>query len=161
MNSKNKGNVNERYVATLLSKRFGKTFRRVPASGAHGTNLAETDIRQDAKEILSGDIICPPDFKFSIEVKSRVSFNFWDLLNKDDTDVDDWIKQAEKQAEIAKKEFLLIVRANNRKPFVILKRPLFSMFMTMLGGVIYKNSYDIIRLDYLLELGNDNFFVKL
>ena len=149
--SKKKGNRNELAVATLLTKRFGKTFRRVPASGAHGTNLAETDIRQDAKEIHSGDIICPPDFKFSIEVKSRSNFNFWDLLNKENTEVDDWISQAEKQAEIAKKKFLLIVRANNRKPFAILKKDYFTTYVS------YKE-YTIVRLDYLLEMPETFFF---
>jgi hypothetical protein len=153
INSKRKGNSNELYVANLLSERFGKTFKRVPASGAHGTNLANTDLRQDAIEILSGDIICPADFRFSIEVKSRVSFNFWDLLNKEDTEVDDWIRQAEREAVASKKEFLLIVRVNNRKPFVIVK----DLSPNIVPGVIYKN-YDIMRMDYFLEFENTFFF---
>jgi hypothetical protein len=153
MNSKQKGNRNELYIANLLSERFGKTFKRVPASGAHGTNLADTELRQDAKEILSGDIICPAEFRFSIEVKSRANFNFWELLNKEDTEVDDWIKQAKLEAEISKKDFLLIVRVNNRKPFVIVN----DLSPMIVPGVIYKY-YDIIRLDYFLEFENSFFF---
>jgi hypothetical protein len=129
----------------------------VPASGAHGTNLANTGIRADAIEILSGDIICPPEFKFSIEVKSRANFNFWDLLNKENTEVDDWIKQAEREAEASKKEFLLIVRVNNRKPFVIFK----DIGATIFPGVMYKEIYMIMRLDYLLAYENDFFMVKI
>jgi hypothetical protein len=154
MNSKKKGNRSELYIANLLSERFGLTFKRVPASGAHGTNLAKTDIRQDAKEILSGDIICPQNFKFSIEVKSRANFNFWDLLNKEDTETDDWIKQAEEEAIISKKKMLLIVRANNRKPFAVINH----IEGQITPGVRYKE-YDIIRLDYLLAFG-DGFFLS-
>lgn len=154
MNAKKKGNRNELYIANLLSERFGKTFKRVPASGAHGTNLANTDIREDAKEILSGDIICPSNFRFSVEVKSRANFNFWDLLNREDTEFDDWIKQAEQEAIISKKKFLLIVRANNRKPFAVVDKVVNEIW----PGVIYKN-YNIIRLDYILAFG-DGFFFK-
>ena len=154
INSKKKGNSNELLVAKLLSKRFGKTFQRVPASGAHGTNLASTGLRQDALEILSGDIICPPDFNFSVEVKSRASFNFWDLLNKEDGEIDEWIKQAEEEARISKKEFLLIIRVNNRKPFVIFKDTTSAVYPCL----IYKEVYIIMRMDYLLEYPDAFFF---
>lgn len=149
--SKKKGNRAELYIANLLTKRFVKSFKRVPMSGGWATtnNLQET--RKDAVQFFSGDIICPPDFKFSVEVKSRSNFNFWDLLNKENTEVDDWISQAEKQAEIAKKKFLLIVRANNRKPFAILKKDYFTTYVS------YKE-YTIVRLDYLLEMPETFFF---
>jgi hypothetical protein len=152
INSKRKGNSNELLIATLLSKRFGKAFKRVPMSGGWGTTNENTDVRQDAKEILSGDIICPPDFRFSIEVKSRKEFNFWDLLNKEDTEIDEWIKQAEREAKTSKKKFLLIVRINNKKPFAILKSDYFTSYVS------YKD-YTMIRLDYLLEMP-DTFFFK-
>jgi hypothetical protein len=155
MNSKKKGNRGELYFAKLFSKIFGKVFRRVPASGAHGTVLAGTDIRQDAKEILSGDLICPPDFKFSVEIKTRANWNFWDLLNEEDTEIDDWIKQARQEAEISKKDFLLIVKINNKKPFVFL-----SMGNPLDGvNVTYKGCF-IIRLDYLLNLPKNFFFTE-
>jgi len=160
MNSKRKGNTGELFFAKLFSKTFGKTFRRVPASGAHGTVLAGTDIRQDAKEILSGDLICPPDFKFSVEIKTRANFNFWDLLNEDETEIDDWIKQARQEAEIAKKEFLLIVKVNNKKPFVFFNPSGLAGFPLPNGvNIVYKNCF-IIRLDYLLNLPKEFFFAK-
>ena len=155
MQSKKKGNRNELLVAKLLSKRFGKTFQRVPMSGGWATtnNLQET--RQDAIQFFTGDIICPPDFNFSIEVKSRVSFNFWDLLNKEDGEVDSWIKQAEEEARISKKEFLLIIRINNRKPFVIFKDTTSNIY----SGLIYKEVYIIMRMDYLLQYPDAFFFM--
>jgi len=154
MNNKKKGNRNELFVAKLLSKRFGQTFQRVPMSGGWATtnNLQET--RKDAIQFFTGDIICPPDFRFSIEVKSRVSFNFWDLLNKEDGEIDSWIKQAEEEARISKKEFLLIIRINNRKPFVIFKDTTSAIYPCL----IYKEIYVIMRMDYLLDYPDAFFF---
>lgn len=159
MKSKNKGNRNELFIANLFTERFGQVFKRVPMSGAIGTNLSESNIRQDVKEILSGDIICPPNFRFNIEVKSRFNFNFWNLLNKEDGDIDSWIKQAKKEAEISKKEFMLIIKINNKKPFVII--PFSNIVDTdfnKLNCLSYKN-YIIIRLDYLLQF-EDRFFFE-
>ena len=155
---KKKGNRGELYFANELNKRFKQNnffFRRVPSSGAHGTNLADTNIRQDSKEILSGDIICPPNFKFCLEVKTRVNFNFWDLLNRGfKNDIDEWLEQVEKEAEVSKKEPMLFIKVNNRKPFVLFPEKLFT------GEVKYKN-YTILRFDHLLELPDEFFIVKI
>jgi hypothetical protein len=152
-NPKRKGNKNELVVAKLLSERFKQSFKRVPMSGGWGTANENTDVRQDAKEILSGDIICPSNFKFSIEVKSRANFNFWELLNKENTEFDEWIKQAEREAVLSKREFLLIIKINNKKLFAVIKHPDFMV----LPCLKYKD-YDIIRLDYLLQIEDKFFF---
>ena len=152
INSKKKGNRVELEFAKLLTKRFNQKFTRVPASGAHGTRLAETNIREDAKEILSGDLICPKEFRFSVEVKSRININFWDLLNDNNTEIDEWISQSEGDAKIAKKEMLVIVKINNRKPFIIIDSILDETLL------IYKKKYSIIRLDYFLNLPDDFFW---
>jgi len=156
MNSKKKGNRVELEFTKILSKRFNDTFKRVPASGAHGTNLAHTDLRQDAKEILTGDIICPQWFGFTIEIKSRGDFNFWDLLNREtENEIDQWIKQAKNESAVAKKDWFIIVKINNKKPFVILEYKYFIDY-----DLLYKGSFGIIRLDYFLELP-DEFFGKV
>ncbi len=106
INSKSKGNRTEREFAKILSDRFNMEFKRTPMSGAWGTFNRDQEVREDAKEILSGDIICPPKFIFSIECKSRQEFNFWDLLNEDvqHLEIDDWIWQAEQDASASSKE---------------------------------------------------------
>ena len=50
-------------------------------SGGYTTVHKNDNLREDAREILSGDLICPKNFAFSIECKGRGEFNFWDLLN--------------------------------------------------------------------------------
>jgi Holliday junction resolvase len=158
INSKKKGNRVEREFAKLLSERFDDTFRRVPASGAHGTNLADTGIREDAKEILTGDLICPKWFNFTVEVKSRADFNFWDLLNRETkNEIDEWIGQAEGEAKVAKKDWFVIVKVNNRKPFVIIERYYDIDEKNIM--LKYKHDYALIRWDYFMELP-DEFFGK-
>ena len=151
INSKKKGNRVELEMAKILTKRFDKTFKRVPMSGAFGTINANEDIREDAKEILSGDLICPVGFLFSIEVKSRLDFNFWDMLADETTnEIDNWIKQVENDAKISNKEPLIIFKANNRKPFVLFPKRL------KIGKLSY-GDYTILRLDYFLAI-DDKFF---
>jgi hypothetical protein len=151
VNSKKKGNRVELQMAKILTDRFGQTFKRVPMSGAFGTINAHENIREDVKEILSGDLICPTGFRFSVEVKSRLDFNFWDLI-ADETvnEIDDWIKQAENDAKISNKEPLIIFKANNRKPFVLFPK-------RMKKGKLTYGDYTILRLDYFLAI-RDQFF---
>lgn len=155
INSKKKGNRIELEFSKILSERFNKIFKRVPMSGAFGTRNRNSNIREDAQEILSGDIICPKNFKFSIECKSRIDFNFWDMLNEDTKhlDINDWIWQAENDAMISKKQPLIIIKINNRKPFVLFPKKLYE------GKVIYEN-YTIMRFDYFLQMKDEFFWEK-
>lgn len=151
MNNKKKGNRVENEFAKILTKRFDQTFKRVPMSGAFGTNMAGTDLREDAKEIFSGDIITPKGFRFSIEVKSRVEFNYWDLLaDETKNEIDQWIEQAEGEAEMSQKEPLIIVKVNNKKPFVLFHKQLKK-------GKLSYGDYTIMRIDFFLAL-RDTFF---
>jgi|ETNvirenome_6_85_1030632.scaffolds.fasta_scaffold00145_34 hypothetical protein len=159
-NNKKKGNSIELGFAKLLSKRFDDVFKRVPASGAIGTNIAKSGIREDALEILTGDLICPKWFFFSVEVKGRKKFNFWDLLRHDEVEnnIDKWIKQAEGEATITNKKWMIIVRINNKKPFAVVRSD--ENDIDIERSLIYKNKYAIIRWDYFLELP-DEFFGKV
>ena len=154
INSKKKGNRVELEMAKLLSKRFAGTFKRVPMSGAFGTINANNELREDVMEILSGDLICPDGFRFSVEVKSRLDFNFWDMLaDETENEIDNWIKQAEGDAKLSKKEPLIIFKANNRKPFVLFPKRLKKAKLSY-------GDYTILRLDYFLAI-RDQFFWRV
>ena len=115
INSKNKGSRVELEVVKILEKRFGKgKFRKVPSSGAlvGGKNkeMSENlDISQ--KDTLASDIICPPNFSFSVEVKGRKEASFWDLFNKK-AELNDWLNQVYEDAEFANKKPLLNIIEN-------------------------------------------------
>ena len=77
VNSKVKGNLNEREVAKALSRWAGVEFRRTPASGAIHVPL----------DWLCGDVFCTDkdfDFPFSVETKHykkitpRMVSKFWE-----------------------------------------------------------------------------------
>lgn len=154
INSKKKGNRVELELSKILSDRFNQTFKRTPQSGAWSTFNRNSNVREDAMEILAGDIITPANFKFSVESKSRQDFNFWDLLSEDNPNLEikEWLFQVEHDASLSGKEPLLYIKVNNRKPFVMFPRRLYE------GKVTY-GDYTILRFDYFLQF-EDNFFFK-
>ena len=121
INSKNKGSSWERALCKILKERFpGRDFSRVPTSGAFfgKSNKERRSLAEDnVKEVLSGDIICPSDFKFSVECKSYANISFWDLFNES-SDLHSWMRQCSEDAEFTNKIPLLVVKINNHKPFV-------------------------------------------
>jgi hypothetical protein len=125
VNGKKKGSRYELEVAKDLSARYKETFRRVPQSGAivGGLNrIYNEGLREDAAEILAGDIICPKWFPFSVECKNYAnSPKIHNLLSIGDKDLDKWIKQAKGDAEFAKKEWLIFFKVTTgRKSYACL-----------------------------------------
>ncbi len=121
INSKNKGSTAERALCKILKERWpDKEWMRVPASGARfgQTNKQKySAVEDNVKEVLSGDIICPSDFKFSVESKCYASISFWDLFNES-SDLHAWMKQCKEDAAFAHKLPMLVVKINNHKHFV-------------------------------------------
>jgi Holliday junction resolvase len=120
INTKNKGNRVEREIVNILNERFGDgIFSRVPSSGAiQGGKNYNPNLRKDATEILSGDLIVPKNFIFSIEVKSRKDFNFFDFFNKG-AEIHKWLDQCSEDAVKSGKIPLLIIKINYHETFVM------------------------------------------
>lgn len=163
--SKKKGNRVELEFAKLFTERFKEPFKRVPMSGGFGTRVANEAVDNEVKEILTGDLICPKWFIYTVEVKSRVDFNFWDMLNRETkNEIDNWIEQAEHEAIITNKQWIVIVKINNRKPFVIMKTTRGFHYDLCYRKILKDNClingyYGIIRWDYFLKMP-DEFFGK-
>jgi hypothetical protein len=77
-NSKKKGSRGELKICKILSNHFHKNFNRVPHSGAFGTTHS---LEQNARNVLSGDIICPENFLFTIEAKSGYNIDLFNIFN--------------------------------------------------------------------------------
>jgi len=104
INSKNKGNRNERQVAEFLKKWSGLEFSRVPSSGG---------LRWKGREDTIGDITCTNgDFPFSVEAKFYRELNFEHLLYLDNAKIYQFWQQASNDALRANKEPLLFMRYN-------------------------------------------------
>ena len=121
INSKAKGSNLEREVCKIFKKCWpDKEFMRVPSSGAimgQSNKIKHATIEENIKEVLSGDIICPSNFRFSVECKCYASISFWDLFNES-SDLNSWIKQCSEDAAFANKLPMLIIKINNHKPIV-------------------------------------------
>ena len=153
-NSKQKGNNWEREVSTIFSQHFHEEFRRVPQSGAifGGLNRKRAiGVRTDAQEILSGDIIAPEGFKFSLECKSYKQLEFHGIYCGSCKKLDDWIKQSQDDATFCNKDFLLLIKINRKGTFACLKRGIIDE-ENMENYMIYKKQYVIMTLECFLAL---------
>jgi hypothetical protein len=154
INSKNKGSSGERELCKILNNRFGLgLFSRVPMSGAYtgGKNRTKTsNLSNSAKDTLSGDIITPDNFKFSIEHKFYKEASFWDLFN-DNSNLKSWFIQCEGDAKFIEKEPMLIVKYNNKKRIVYIKN--------YNGNYIFSiGEWKCLWLENLLKEENSYFF---
>ena len=98
VNSKDKGKRGERELCKVLSDRFkGHTaFFRVFGSGNQGWR----PMTEQAKEIFTGDVVCPEGFRFSIECKYGYDhIDLCLLFEGVGKDIDKFLEQASKDAE--------------------------------------------------------------
>jgi hypothetical protein len=161
VNGKNKGNSQERKIANLLSARFKditkleKSFIRNSDSGSYfgGSNQRRKETH-DLTHAHFGDIICPDNFKFSIECKFYKSGpSFASIVKGEITQWDGWLKQASQDAENSKKEMLLIVKYNGIEEIIFLNQKLELPLL-----FVYKDKYNIYKLADMLTLPDGIFF---
>lgn len=120
--SKDKGNAWELEVAKFLEEHFEGKFSRVPRSGAMfgGENAENAEgERQDVVEILTGDIITPKDFPFTIEAKHYEDFKFSHLLQGENKLLDGWIESSEKDADLAKRLPMIMAKFSYIGSYVV------------------------------------------
>jgi hypothetical protein len=158
MNSNKKGKSWELAAARLLQEHFGGNFNRVPRSGAMfgGKNIKYAEgQRDDVKEIMSGDIIAPADFPFSVETKSYSSFDFSKLYKGESRVLDEWISQADSDSQLSNKELLILMKFNRKGAYAVFGRygrlkdadriSLFDNF------TLYKEHYIITSIEEFLK----------
>jgi len=144
INSKNKGNKNERELCKFWSSWTGYEFARVPASG--GLRWKKTDN-------TTGDILCSDDkhskrFQFSIETKFHQDIKFeHTLLGVKGVKIDEFWEQALSDSVRAKRIPILFMRYNGMPKltwFVALEYSLYISLRKLLPRnhnlLRYKNS---------------------
>jgi hypothetical protein len=162
INGKNKGNVFERKISISFSKRFEiktgikNSFRRNADSGSFfgGTNQKRVS-NYDIAKATFGDIICPNDFRYSIECKHYKSPpSFSDIMSQSVKDWDTWIKQAKADSINANKLMMIVIKYNRVDEIVILDNEVEGCY-----NIKYKD-YFVVSLDELLKKEDDYFFNK-
>lgn len=95
-NSKKKGGRGENTLCKVLKKRFNYPFSRVVGSG---NRWSQTNLSEEAKRLLTGDVVVPSNFKFCIECKHGYSeLDLCNVLDNKTKILDDFIEQAVRDA---------------------------------------------------------------
>ena len=140
--SKDKGNAWELEVAKFLEEHFEGKFSRVPRSGAMfgGENAENAEgERQDVVEILTGDIITPKDFPFTIEAKHYEDFKFSHLLQGENKLLDGWIESSEKDAELAKRLPMIMAKFSYIGSYVVFDYKIIKTDTGICPSTYFKN----------------------
>lgn len=150
INSKDKGRRGESDLCKVLSARFvGMAgFNRVIGSG---NAWSFANLTEQAKNVMTGDIVCPEGFKFSIECKygyAQIDLSSSFHGNKE---LDKFLLQSEKDADRI-----------HRKPMLCWKKPRQKWLAFVKEDLQYKykmtyREWSIVSLDTLLE-EDDSFF---
>jgi hypothetical protein len=137
INSKKKGNAGEKYVVELLKKwwddeHFIRNF--LGGSGAAGTQLAgRNDVSSSLLEAMTGDIICPEGFPFSIESKFYETIDLYEVMrNPEKATVVEFWRQCKNDADRIKKIPLVIMRENRKQAYCMFPSS-FDRFNSNLG----------------------------
>jgi len=109
INSKQKGNRAELELAKILTQRFGLPFARVGVSS--GARPKQVRLDERATETLTGDLIVPEGFRFSVECKA---VNVHVDLFAPSALFDKFLEQAQADAERIGKEPMLCWKRNRK-----------------------------------------------
>lgn len=129
VNGKQKGNTFERTISNYLSDHFSDHlgietgFRRNIDSGSFFGGKNQYRVQTHLEEHQSfGDILTPTNFKFEIECKAyKTPPALNSIVTGNYKKFDEWIAQAEQDAQNANKGTMLIIKFNNVKPVVLVK----------------------------------------
>ena len=117
--SKRFGNGFEYEVRDILREATGdKSFERVPDSGAYfgGANKIRAETaRKDLVEMMSGDLICPPDWRWVAECKNYEDVPYHQLfLGNSCLIINEFLQQVNQDATTSGKEPLLIMKIRRK-----------------------------------------------
>jgi len=156
INSKRKGNSAELELSKILTKRFGMPFARVGVSS--GARVKNTKLPDNAIGVMTGDLIVPDGFRFSVESKA-VNVNV-DLLAPSAL-LDNFLEQVWSDA-VSIDKFPLLCWKRNRKGWIAALRV--RSFKDYGNVPLYNSRYHdgwlICRLDALLEIDDDRFWFE-
>jgi len=119
MKSKRLGKGFEYEIRDILREATGdNSFERVPNSGAYfgGANKVRAETaRDDLVEIMSGDLICPPGWRWVCECKNHEDVPYHQLfLGSGCKMIDEFLQQVNQDAETSGKEPLLFMKLRRK-----------------------------------------------
>lgn len=156
VNGQIKGKTFERDIVHILTEKFGPGFSRIPQSGAAfgGSNFKRAlGFSNNAIQCLTGDLITPDGYPFSIECKSHKDLAFNLLLSGSCQKMDEWISQSSQDAKLNNKEPIVVFKLNNKGIFVCLRSELINKIH--IENYIKYKIYTIITLEVFLQISKE------
>ena len=156
-----KGKSNEREIVKILNKRFSDILSRNKSWGlfsrtlGSGNRFYQVSLSNNAKQIFSSDISCPPSFKFTIESKAGYDIDLCTAFDGGNRLLDDFLAQATKDGE-----------KSGRRPMVLYKkdrRPRLAFIHSDEVAKEFEYSmkyriWTVVAFDELLKFNDDFFF---
>ena len=156
IDSKSKGARGENSVIKILTQRFNQPFSRVIGSG---NRWSQANLSEEAKLVLTGDVVTPTNFKFCIESKN--GYNDVDLcnaLNNGNATLDEFMSQAQKDASRVNRKPLICWKKNRMGCICFLKQDDLPDFKEFKIHLCY-NEWVAVSFSELLKK-EDSFFFK-
>jgi hypothetical protein len=155
INSKKKGNRVELELTKILNNRFESGFSRSVGSGNRWSQTQ--NLSENAKQIYSGDLVVPENFKFVIECKGGYDgIDLNSIFIHGNSEIDSFLDQVTLDSERCKRKPLLCWK-QTRRPWLA-----FVLTKDLNHNFKYKLNYDkwsCIALEHLLALKNDFFLL--
>lgn len=149
-----KGKRGESKLVKILTERFQKPFSRVIGSGAHGHSCSLTE---EAKLILTGDIVTPPKFRFTIESKHGYEIDLCNAFDKGHRLLDEFMEQAETDGKRINRKPLVCWKKDRQPIIAFLKQNDLPDFRDFKFHMCY-NEWVAVSLTELLKKENNFFF---
>ncbi len=151
--SKTKGNAFERDIAKHLTDTYGKTFVRIPTSGAYvgGKNqhrAATLDQHQIAAH--KGDLQPPSGWRINIECKNYSAIAWHQIIKQSCKQLDTWIDQLEQVSAPGDVE-IIFFKISRQGQYVCIKQ---NKFLDTTHSLQYRN-YLIFDLDIFFKNNTD------
>lgn len=150
-----KGKRTERNLVKILTDRFGAGFSRSLGSGNRWGQVSH--LPKHAKETLTGDLCCPPGFKWVLE--SKGGYNDIDLngvFHHGSTQLNSFIDQVTNDSQRCGRKPMLLWKRDFKPWLAFVRTP--DLNDREFKYMLKYGEWTAVLLDHLLELGDDFFF---
>lgn len=156
-NSGRKGRKAENDLAKQLMARFpGKQFSRVVGSGNRGWQV---QLSEQAKQVLTGDLTCPENFRFCIESKKGYAeIELCSIFVKNHPRLDGFLEQASLDAARVNRHPLVCWKKDRQPTLAILREADLGNHVHQFDRRMYYGEWVILAFDQLLTLPDRFFF---
>lgn len=155
VDGKKKGNRVELAICKLFKKTWvDELFSRSVGSG---NRWSQTDLTTTAKKVFSSDLVCPDNFKFSIEVKGGYSsVNITNALTKGNKTLDGFLHQASTDADRTNLQPMLCWKQDHKPWLCFIRNEACGDWCV--EKIFYRENWTCMKLMDVLKLPKTFFF---